>query len=380
MLGGSQSQRSIAIVTAFYPPAVGGVERYAQGFGRAAAAMGLSVNIITTGAVNSPQVDVEDGGVRILRIPARYVRVEGSRFPIPLSGAREVAQFLQCDLIMAHTRFFLTTPMVATIAAAQGKRIAVLDHGAGPLRPKRGFREASMAYEYLVTAWLRLFSPQFFAVSSASAQWLTRFGVRDAIVLPNGVAARRTMPHRLASGSKSTVFFGGRLLPEKGICELVEAVASLAERGAHIELRVAGSGPLEGRLREWAASSKFLVFLGALSAGEVEAELDRATVFVNPSNLPEGLPTILLEAGAAALPVISTARGGSTDVIHDGVTGWLIPRGEPAAIATALKAAIDNPTEARRRGEALFHLVQRSYTWPTIVARFLACTAEDRAA
>jgi glycosyltransferase involved in cell wall biosynthesis len=231
---------------------------------------------------------------------------------------------------------------------------------------------ASMAYEHSVTAALRCFSPRFFAVSAASAQWLRHFGIREAPIVPNGIMPRSDMPIRNKNTFESPViFFAGRLLPEKGIRELVDAVESLVHKGMRVKLRVAGQGPLSAMLEERASQLDFLVYLGRLSPSEVAAELDRASVFVNPSNLPEGLPTTLLEAGASALPVISTARGGSTELIRDGLTGWIIPRGDVDSIASCLRDVIAQPDEAIRRGAALFRLVQEGYTWPTIVGKFL---------
>jgi glycosyltransferase involved in cell wall biosynthesis len=363
--------KSLAIVTAFYPPSLGGVERYSQGFARAAVDLGLSVNVITTVAASTPESS-EDGRVHVLRIPARYVPISGSYFPIPTSGARLMAQRLRADVIIAQTRFFLTTLMAARVAASQGRRICVVDHGAGPLRSNPAFVAASMTYEHVITLALRAFRPKFFAVSAASARWLRHFGIGEAPVVPNGVSPREGMPDRtLASFSKPVIFCAGRLFAEKGIRELVDAVGALVRGGAAIELRIAGDGPLSGMLAERAQKNGFLRYLGRISHDEVAAELERASLYVNPSNCAEGLPTVLLEAGSAALPVISTAFGGSSELILDGDTGWTIPRGDVDSIAGCIRDVLAQPVEAIDRGRRLFGHVQSNYTWPIIVKNFL---------
>ncbi len=367
---------SLAIVTPFYPPHVGGVERFSREFARAATAQGVRVNVITTGRIKKPDVASEDGGIRVLRLPAYYVPVSGSYFPIPIAGTKSMEEFLACDVILAQTRFFLTTLLAARSAARRGRRICVLDHGSGPLRANPAFALASMAYERCITAALKRFSPQFLAVSPASAAWLTHFNIRDAPILPNGIAERSELPVRLPNTlGKTIVFFAGRLLPEKGVRELADAVDLLTRSGCDVELRIAGQGPLAAELALRAKRCGFLTYLGPLSPERVAAELEQASVFVNPSNYAEGLPTILLEAGSAALPVISTPRGGSTELIRSGETGWLIPYGEPELIAGALRDVIARPAEANRRGARLFRLIQERFTWPTIVKDFLGAVA-----
>jgi glycosyltransferase involved in cell wall biosynthesis len=366
--------RSLAIVTPFYPPHVGGIERYAQEFGRAAAAEGLQVRIITTAPVSRPTETIEDdGSLSVLRLPAKNVPVMGSSYPIATVGWKRAKALLECDSVIAHTRFFMTSLVAATLCARRGKRIYVQDHGAGPLRSSpRVLASASLIYEHAATSALKRLRPKFLAVSSASAQWLHRFGIYDAAIVPNGVAVPRSMPVRTASTfDDPAIFFAGRLLPEKGIRELVAAVEILAGEGVNARLRIAGDGPLAATLQKLAASSPRLTYLGRITSDQVSQELQRSSIFVNPSNLPEGLPTNLLEAGAAALPVISTANGGSTDLIRDSETGWLISAGEPLEIASRLKEVLANPDEALRRGSQLFRLIERSYTWPSIVRGFL---------
>jgi len=363
---------SLAIVSPFYPPSVGGVERFSRAFAREAAARGVRVNVVTTAAVRTPQTAVEDERINVLRLPAWYVPVAGSSFPIPRAGLGVLREYLDCDVVLAQTRFYPTTLLAAAVASRRGRRICVLDHGSGPLRSGSAFAAASLTYERAVTAALKLFRPEFFGVSAASVAWLEHFGIRGAGEIPNGIAPRAGMPARSAAPrAKTVVFFAGRLLPEKGVRELVAGVELLTGAGRDIELRIAGDGPLSAWLARHAAVHPFVVPLGRLEPEAVAAEMERATLFVNPSNYAEGLPTILLEAGSAALGVVSTPRGGGGELVRDGETGWLVPRGEASSIAAALEDAIARPQEAIRRGAALFALVQSRYTWPAIVGSFL---------
>lgn len=363
--------KSLAIVTPFYPPHVGGVERYAQEFARTAAALGLTVNVVTTDRVRTPQ-ESGDEGIRLLRLPALNVPMMGSHYPITLTGRRLMQRYLDCDVVMAHTRFFMTTLTAAVITARHGKRICILDHGAGPLRTSpKALASAAMLYERLATGVLKSCRPKFFAVSAASSRWLNTFGIYDAPVLPNSVPARSSpLPRRSNSDGKTIIFSAGRLLVEKGVRELITAAETLARQGHNVELRIAGDGPLGRELSSLQMSVGSLVYLGRISASEVIHELQNASVFVNASNLPEGLPTTLLEAGNAGAPVVSTTFGGSAELItHE--TGWPLSRGEPAQITLALEAVLSRPEEAARKSTALFDRIQRRYTWPRTVEEFL---------
>ncbi len=229
----------------------------------------------------------------------------------------------------------------------------------------------AMLYEHLVTGVLKRCHPKFFAVSSASSKWLQTFGIHNATVLPNSVNESELPTRQPGNPGKADRFSAGRLLPEKGIRQLVEGVSLLTQKGRAIELRVAGDGPLADEMRRRAASDPSLTYVGRISPSEVQEELSRADAFVHPSHLPEGLPTMLLEAGNAGVPVISTTHGGSGELIKEGHTGWALERGDAADIATQLDNLFSQQTEATRRSTKLFELIQERYTWPATVQRFL---------
>ena len=93
-------------------------------------------------------------------------------------------------------------------------------------------------------------------------------------------------------------------------------------------------------------------------------------VFALSSNF-EGLPLCVLEAMAAGLPVVATAVGGLPTVIEDGVTGFLVPAGEPQALERALSRLRDDPALARAVGERGRAQVWRVYGSQAMVRRYL---------
>ena len=77
-----------------------------------------------------------------------------------------------------------------------------------------------------------------------------------------------------------------------------------------------------------------------------------ACVVVVPSIVQDCCPTVVLEAMAVGRPVVAAASGGIIDLVDDGVTGLLVPPGDPVALSTALSAVLDDPQRASAMGQA----------------------------
>jgi glycosyltransferase involved in cell wall biosynthesis len=142
----------------------------------------------------------------------------------------------------------------------------------------------------------------------------------------------------------------GRLDNQKGFDVLLEALALSGREDIHLLL--VGSGREEASLRRQAA--RLNLYDRVHFAGyrrDVPKLLQLLQVYVQPSRF-EGMPNALLEAMAAGTPVVATEVDGNRELIEDGVHGWLVPPGNPRALARAVEAALKDPPEARRRAAA----------------------------
>jgi glycosyltransferase involved in cell wall biosynthesis len=151
-----------------------------------------------------------------------------------------------------------------------------------------------------------------------------------------------------------------RLAEQKGLHVLLEATATLRDQGHEFDLVLAGDGPLreslERRIRDLGLAH-LVTMTGWISGERVRAEIERARAFVLPS-FAEGLPVVIMEAMALARPVISTYIAGIPELVLPGVTGWLVPPGNPASLAEAMRQALSAaPDELVRMGEAARHRV-----------------------
>jgi colanic acid/amylovoran biosynthesis glycosyltransferase len=161
----------------------------------------------------------------------------------------------------------------------------------------------------------------------------------------------------------------GRLIEKKGFSELIEACGMLRDRGVECRCRIVGSGPLEGALRgqiEQAGLAERVTLEGARPEAEVIAFLRRARVFAlacthDPEGGSDNLPTVIMEAMAAGLPVISTKVAGVPEMIEEGVTGRLLDEHDVAGVASALEGLLADAGLARRWGAAGRTVVERKF-------------------
>ncbi len=137
----------------------------------------------------------------------------------------------------------------------------------------------------------------------------------------------------------------GRLSPEKGFDQLVEAARLIQRQDRDIGFVHFGDGPLREKVTgQIAAAGLQDCFLLAGFRSDVVKFLPHLDLMVLPS-YTEGLPVVLLEAFAAGVPAVATAVGGTPEVIEEGKSGYLVPPGDPPALAVAIRRALrDDPT------------------------------------
>ena len=171
------------------------------------------------------------------------------------------------------------------------------------------------------------------------------------------------------------MLFVGRLLPFKGIPLLLAALARIHAEFP-VQLTIVGEGPSETSWRQEVNTLGLhdqVTFRGPLSATEVAAHMRAAHIFCLPSVRESG-GAVLLEAMAAARPVIAIAYGGPAEVVDDHV-GRAIPPDGPEAVIEALAQTVRDvfadPEAWRRRGEEGSHRAEQRYAWDTKIEQVL---------
>jgi len=175
---------------------------------------------------------------------------------------------------------------------------------------------------------------------------------------------------RARCGEPPLLLAVGRLIPKKGFDDLVRAAAVLRARGRRCRVEIAGEGPERDALSALAAS------LGIADdvhlAGSVPLErlvtdqYSRAAALVIPAVIAEdgdrdGIPTVILEAMALGVPVVSTPVSGIPEAVEDGETGFLVPPRDPERLADAIERLLDDPGLASRLAAGGRRLVEERF-------------------
>jgi glycosyltransferase involved in cell wall biosynthesis len=251
--------------------------------------------------------------------------------PALLASFVRAARGVDADLLHAH---WLPSGWVA---ARTGKPYVVQVWGTDVELARRA---PSLAQRVLRGARLVI------AASAALAESAQALGAADVRVIPTGV----DLPPEV--GEEATppeVLYAGRLSPEKGVEDLVEAAAGM-------KLVVAGDGPLRAGVP---------AALGFVPHDELDRLYARAAVVACPSRR-EGFGVACLEAMAHARPVVATGVGGLLDLVVDGETGLVVPPRDPAALRAALERLLADGELRRRLGAAGRERARERFSWDVV--------------
>jgi glycosyltransferase involved in cell wall biosynthesis len=194
------------------------------------------------------------------------------------------------------------------------------------------------------------------AASNDLAERARALGAVNVRVIPSGV----DLPAQVGEeADPAEVLYAGRLSPEKGVLELLEATQGL-------NLIVAGDGPLRDRVP---------TARGFVQHDELQRLYARAAVVACPSRR-EGFGVACLEAMAHGRPVVATPVGGLLDLVVDGETGIVVPPRDPAALRTALERLLADPDLRRRLGTAGRDRARTDFSWGKVTDATLAAYAE----
>jgi glycosyltransferase involved in cell wall biosynthesis len=362
----------IAVFTGHFHPHVGGVERYTRAIFSRLVARGHAVALVTAAVGGGPPLDRVDG-IEVTRLPV--LPLFGARFPVPLPGPRLRAALAGLrrfgpDRVVTNTRFFPASWLGTWFAGADGLPHLHVEHGSGHvvLGGPLGDR-LSAAIDHGPGRWVVRRATRCVGVSGAVVDFLDHLGRPGAGLLVNGVdlpgPSRDRGPVRASlglGGDEPLALYAGRVTTDKGVLVLADAL----ERLPSLHLAVAGDGEALPELRRRAARLPRLHLLGQVAPAQVLRLLSAADLFVHPSCCAEGLPSAVLEAAAAGLPIVATPQGGTVEVISSPEHGLLVPRGDAVALAAAMAGLVADPGLRHRLGAAARARVAERFTWDRI--------------
>jgi phosphatidylinositol alpha-1,6-mannosyltransferase len=232
------------------------------------------------------------------------------------------------------------------------------------------------------------------AVSRYSAEQVIRLAgapPENVVVLPNPVDTHRFFPPsdrdgvraRLGWNRRTVLLTIARLVPRKGIDQVLRALHASENLPDDWLYVIAGRGPMEPELRDLAERLGLagrVRFFGFVPEDDLVDLYGAADVFIQPNRCingdTEGFGIVFLEANACGTPVIGGVAGGTADAIEDGVSGFRVDGESIDSVRLAVERLMTDHTLRKRMGEAGLRRARRDFTLEACARRFEELLAE----
>ena len=383
----------------------GGMNVYVRELTRNLGKIGVHVDVYTRSQdEHVPHVLHDLGfGNRVVHIPA------GPEAPLPKKELVDyIPQFtaniqhfvaeknLHYDLI--HSHYWMSGIAGETLKKTWGVPMVTMFHTLGQMKNRTAQSRAEMEGEYRLAGERRVIKASDRIVAATPAEqaqleFLYKTPSSKVVIIPPGVDVEHfyCIP---PDESKAVVelcsdcrmfLFVGRIEPLKGIDTLIKAIAILKEKGLMTHqpysLSIIGGDPDVSTLEMNAEMAHLkrlcheldlddmIVFLGKRSQDSLPYYYSAAEAVILPSHY-ESFGMVALEAMACGTPVVASQVGGLAFLVQDGVTGFVIPDGDPDILADRLSRLILEPGLAARLGNQAAAVAQE-YAWPKITQRML---------
>ena len=283
----------------------------------------------------------------------------------------KVISSLHPEVVHAESHLFLTTLFAIKAANEMRTPSIVTVHG---VTARRSALLNLSQQAYITTIGRRVFSgaSRVVCLSKSDAAEIVRYGCPKGKIsmVPNGVDLEIFKP--TGGPRDELVVWTGRMVPEKGLPDLLKAAKIVSVERNKVKFFLIGSGPeikrLQGLARELRLTPQNLVFCGEVQRAEIAQILKKATIFAFPS-LKEGLPVSLIEAMASGNPIVATRIPSIEQVITDGEDGLLVPPRDFKALASTIKSLLADAELRIRLGENARRTAVARYSMETVVKR-----------
>lgn len=351
-----------------YYPVLGGIENHIKVLAEAQAAGGHQVTVLVTNT--GPRTEVQRVGNLTLIKAGRLAHLAST--PLSVEQFRQARRLRGVDIVHLHAPY---PPGDLIAHLVPGSPPLVVSYHSDIVRQRNLLR----FYQHLLRrtlAWasrIVVASPRYIETSA-----FLRPQANKCVVVPYGIDITGFTPPDPARVGAIRAQFGtplllfvGRLRYYKGLHFLV---AALAQMRTPAHLLVVGTGPERPALQEQIQAAGLMQrihFLDDVSDAELPTVYAAADLFVLPSHLrAEAFGIVQLEAQAAGLPIVCTELGtGTSYVTQHGVTGFVVPPADPAALARAIEVLLANPDLAQRMGAAGRQRVMQEFPPARMVAR-----------
>lgn len=375
--------KRLLVFAGYFYPHMGGSETAIYELCRRLVNKGYEIDIVTCNTEKAPIVEKLEG-FYVYRLPSWNIL--NNMYPLPkptLTTLKILLKLLKKrhDLINTHTRFFITS--FVGLIFAKVKRVPLLhkEHGAGhSAQLSKPIDLISRAYDHTLGALILKFAWKLIADSTGVRDFLRHLGVKETAkitVINDGVDAelfcRRETNLRkdLNLGKAVIITFVGRLIPAKGVQDVLSIFPDIKEKYGRVKLLIVGDGYYKQELEKLVKEEDKddILFLGQKSSQEVAEILNITDIFVSPS-YSDSSPYSLFEAGNIGIPLVAADTPGIRDLVKDHEDGLLFPPGNIKTLKDKICQLIEDDALREKLGRNVQAISTEMSNWDTIVDKW----------
>ena len=366
----------ICLVTHFFPPHVGGIEKVSYEQSKRLTEFGYEIDVLTSKIKGQNERPAK--GIRVFAYPTLNL-AERIGVPYPVLSFKAYRNFVQvikkCDLVHAHGHVYMSSYMAGKVAKKYKKPFIVTQHNTfidyqSILNTLEHLNDLTVGKSVLKCA------DRVIVVSKKTMEYVLKLGADKSktSVIYNGVDTDYFHPMNKEESRKKLglpknrkiILSVRRLVYKNGLDTLIESVPLLTRDHPDLLFVVAGKGPsrklIEDRVKELGIDAN-IKLTGFVPDRLLPVYYDAADYFILPSASGEGLPLVLLEAMACGLPVIATTVGGTPEIIKHMKNGVLVPPRNPEAMAETMAKLLSEERLGPTIGEEARRIVEDRFTW-----------------
>jgi glycosyltransferase involved in cell wall biosynthesis len=372
---------SVIFFAGYFLPYRGGYANSIFQLARQLRQKGHVVSVLTNNTENSPEQETRDG-ILIYRLDCWHIL--GKTYPIPKPTFKNY-RILRAALpskpfiISTQTRFFVTSIIGLLVAWLKKQPLIHTERGSQHSEHRKKVIYFIGLLVDHIFGWLLVKRANLnIGVSTGACAFLRHLGASRVELIPNGVnefflQAGDSRPGVRASSDTISIIFFGRLIYAKGVQDLIKVFYRLSSKITKAKLYILGSGNYRSQLETLVnknTPNREVVFTGELDSGGIIEIMKKSDIFVNPS-YSEGLPTSVLEAGAAGLAVIATNVGGTADIVKSEETGFLYEPHHIDKLQGYLEVYATEPILRQKHGQALKAFIIKNFSWEKVALAYL---------
>ncbi|HEU4913807.1 MAG TPA: glycosyltransferase [Candidatus Saccharimonadales bacterium] len=331
--------------------------------------------------------------------PGGNVRIARFRYFVPFSQENiAYGEFKKDKLYPLKTLLYIWSELCTTLwACIRGRQPVINAHWLIP----QGFVAVLLKPVFKCKVVISIHGADVFTLNGGTMRKVKRFTLKraDAVIvnssatkavceglydreypiIPMGVDTTRfSRPAKRTANERFELLFVGRVVEEKGLDYLCEAVNILKKQAVPVHLNIVGDGAARADVAKFVKKHKLedaITLVGWVQQEDLAEYYGKADAFVGPSieienGWKEAFGVVFAEASACGLPVITTSTGGIKDIIKHEVNGLVVPQRNAEAIAEAVQRLQKDPKLCQKLGDRGVSYIAENFSWDVIAAKY----------